>query len=260
MSSPSPRPRFQRFRSWCAPLAFLLFCSSGCDLPGRPKADEQSVAAQNGRSFDFVYGRNCAGCHGATGKLGPAPPLNDKLFLALVPDDELKRIVSEGRSGTLMPAFAADKGGQLTAEQVLLLAAGIKQRWGSSKAAPAGTPPYRVEPKAPDRAGGNEDGLKAFARACACCHGDLGHGKEYDGKRALDLAGAINTPEFLALSSDQALRRLIITGRPDLGMPNSSDGQGRPAGFKPLSSREVAELVSLLASWRVGAKPIEKGN
>ena len=29
--------------------------------------------------------------------------------------------------------------------------------------------------------------------------------------------GAINAPAFLALISDQALRRIIITGRPDLG-------------------------------------------
>jgi cytochrome c oxidase cbb3-type subunit III len=257
----SPIARMHRlvreWHPWWVAFAFLMLWTSGCDLPGRPKAADRS---QDDRSFDVLYRRNCAGCHGATGKLGPAPPLDDKLFLALVPDDELKRVVSEGRPGTLMPGFAADKGGQLTAEQVLLLAEGIKTRWGRAEPASAGTPPYRPEAGKPDRADGNGDGLKVFARACACCHGDEGRGERYGGKPDDKLAGAINVPEFVALFSDQALRRLIITGRPDLGMPNSSDGAGRAEGFKPLTSREVTELVSLLASWRDGTDAHSKRN
>ena len=35
----------------------------------------------------------------------------------------------------------------------------------------------------------------------------------------------MNEPDFLALVSDQALRRIIITGRPDLGMPNYRRGR-----------------------------------
>ena len=67
--------------------------------------------------------------------------------------------------------------------------------------------------------------MQVFARACASCHGEQGQGGIYDGDRRKP-AGAINVPEFLALLSDQALRRLIITGRPDLGMPDCSDGTG----------------------------------
>ena len=85
--------------------------------------------------------QNCAGCHGADGKLGPAPPLNDKLFLALIADAELQRVITEGRPGTLMPAFATAKGGTLTAEQLSVLADGIKSRWGSVESAPSGAPP-----------------------------------------------------------------------------------------------------------------------
>ena len=107
----------------------------------------------------------CAGCHGADGKLGPAPPLNDKLFLALVPDDELKRVVSLGRPGTLMPPFAVDKGGQLTAEQILAIAQGIKPRWGVAEQAPPQTPPYRVERQEPAGADAGAAGLKVFERA-----------------------------------------------------------------------------------------------
>jgi cytochrome c oxidase cbb3-type subunit III len=191
----------RRFRSCRVAFGFLILCTSGCDLPGRPKADERSVSAQNERSFDVLFRRNCAGCHGADGTLGPAPPLNDKLFRALVPDDELKRIVAEGRPGTLMPGFAADKGGQLTAEQILFIAEGIKTHWGPIEPAPAGTAPYRLEAGNPDRAGRNDLGLKVFARACARCHGDEGRGATYDGKPDDKLAGPLNVPEFVALSS-----------------------------------------------------------
>ncbi len=80
--------------------------------------------------------------------------------------------------------------------------------------------------------------------ACASCHGDDGRG----GKSA----GAINDPNFLALISDQALRRYVITGRPDLGMPDYADPKGRPEGFQPLTSQDVANVVALLADWRRG--------
>ena len=65
--------------------------------------------------------------------------------------------------------------------------------------------------------------------------------------------GAINDSAYLTLSSDQVIRRYIITGRPDLGMPNFAGKTGRPPDFKPLSAQNVADLTSLLVSWR---KPV----
>src|SRR5262249_32643792 len=158
-----------------------------------------------------------------------APPLNDKLFMALIPNTELQRIITEGRPGTLMPAFATTKGGQLTVEQVNVLSEGIKPRWGPVEPAPSEAPPYLVAKTQADGAGaGNqEQGRAVFARACASCHGDRGQGGQYGGKSV----GAISDPDFLALISDQALRRYVITGRPDLGMPNYADPTGRPEGF-----------------------------
>jgi mono/diheme cytochrome c family protein len=84
--------------------------------------------------------------------LGPAPPLNDKLFLALIPDSELERLITEGRPGTLMPAFASARGGHLTTEQVKILAEGIKLRWGPVERAPSGAPSYLI-PRTPPEGG-----------------------------------------------------------------------------------------------------------
>ena len=85
-----------------------------------------------------------------------------------------------------------------------------------------------------------------FARACAGCHGSHGQGGR-DGERHI---GAINNQAFLMLTSDQALRRYAITGRPDLGMPAFDGTSGRAPDFRPLSSAEIDDLVSLLAYWR----------
>jgi mono/diheme cytochrome c family protein len=94
-----------------------------------------------------------------------------------------------------------------------------------------------------DAAGLVDRGKQVFARACAECHGENGKGEEGG-------VGPINDVDFLAIISDQALRRIIITGRPDLGMPNYAEDDGRPSDFKPLSETEIDELVALLASWR----------
>jgi cytochrome c oxidase cbb3-type subunit III len=202
------------------------------------------VPPQEETTFPALFARNCAGCHGAHGKFGPAPPLNDGLFLALVPDAELERVISDGRAGTLMPAFAAAKGGHLLPGQVKVLASGLKSHWRSKEPPPSDAPAYFVSHghSASTKSASEKDGIKVFARACASCHGAHGEG----GKDA----GALNDPDFLALLSDQALRRYVITGRPDLGMPDYSDLTGRPASFTPLTAQDVTNVTALLAHWR----------
>jgi mono/diheme cytochrome c family protein len=224
-------------RAWrLLPLAVLL---AGCNWPGQPRPEDRPVPEDQVTDFGKLFARNCAGCHGGEGKLGPAPPLNDALFLAIVPDDDLLRVVREGRPGTPMPAFAREKGGPLTAKQVEAVAKGIKPRWG-------GTPPQEKPPPylAPKGAGDAKRGEKLFALACAACHGEKGKGGEE--------AGALNDRAFLALVSDQALRRIIITGRPDLGMPDYTVTDYRSPDYKPLTSEQIHDLVALLAYWRVG--------
>ncbi len=224
----------------------LLFLAAGCDLPGKPRLADKPVSANDVVDFDGLYRHNCAGCHGTDGKLGPAPPLNEAVFLSIVPDSVLLHVISKGRPGTPMPAFAVQQGGPLTDAQVRALAVGIKPRWGATVKSHDSAPPYSVTTGS--GAGDKGRGAKVFARACAPCHGPLGNGGENgDGG-----AGAINDPAFLALISDQALRRYAITGRPDLGMPNYADKTGRPHDYQPMTNAEIVDLGALLASWRQG--------
>jgi cytochrome c oxidase cbb3-type subunit III len=264
--------RLQRWQLLPLLTAFIV----GCDPPGKPREADRPVPADQVKDFDALYKTHCAGCHGADGRLGPAPPLNDPLFLAIVPDRELLRVIREGRAVTPgqkspMPAFSLGAGvplspaqaeawarlkeethaaprqqGALTPTQVQVLAEGIKKRWGPPASPPDWVPPYLAP--AGTSAGKKEEGAHVFARACAGCHSKEGEGVERDGK----VRRKINDPAFLALISDQELRRYAITGRPDLGMPPYDGKAGRSPDFQPLTSEEIDDLVALLACWRLG--------
>ena len=252
-------------------LSFL----AGCDLPGRPKPADRPVPADQVVEFGVLYRQNCAGCHGSDGKLGPAPPLNDPLFRAIVQEKELESIVTKGRNKTLMPAFAQENGGTLTATQIQVLvkeikgitykivekredgvakveaaadADGISPKWGIPGQPPKGVPSYHDQAAGSNggSAGNAKNGAMVFVRACANCHGNEGHGIERGNKTVR----TINDPVFLALLSNQALRRYAITGRPDLGMPSYAEARHDNPDFTPLTDQEVTDLVALLASWR----------
>lgn len=227
----------------------LAGCSDGFRFPGQPDPDKRFVRPDQVEDFEALFKQNCRGCHGDGGQNGPAPPLNDPLFLAIISNEQLRTVITQGRNGYLMPAFGADNGGHLTTKQIDILAAGIRQRWAAPIAQPKEPLPiYSVSEAAKNGPAGNpQDGAKVFASACSNCHGDNGSGGSI---------GAINSPDFLALLSDQSLRRIVITGRPDLKMPDyaSSDGVNRPADFKPLTAKDIADVVALMASWRRAAK------
>jgi cytochrome c oxidase cbb3-type subunit III len=231
-------------------VASLFVLATGCDLPGRPNPEDAFKPPDQVLDFDTLFRQNCTACHGADGQLGPAPPLNDALFLQIVPDDDLLMAISGGRRGTPMPAFAHDQGGPLTDKQVEVLASGIKPKWRSTQKAHDKPPDYEV---ADVKTANKSTGARAFARACASCHGDHGQGGKYAGDPAGRPVGAINDPSFLGLISNQALRRIVITGRPDLEMPDYAGKTGRPMDYEPLTSREITDLVALLASWRKGS-------
>ncbi|MCS6852775.1 MAG: c-type cytochrome [Gemmataceae bacterium] len=226
------------------PLLALL--TVGCFRVGKPDEGSRFVPPDQVTEFAILFRRHCAGCHGTDGRLGPAPLLNDRLFLQIVPQEELHRVIRSGRPGTPMPAFQQDQGGMLTAEQVASLARGLPEQWGGPVGL-QGAPSYFPKPGV---VGDRDRGGKIFARACAICHGDHGQGGTWGGYEGGALVGAINDPAFLVLVSDQFLRRTIIVGRPDLDMPDYQDFYGRGDDFRPLSDQDVTDLVALLASWR----------
>jgi len=91
---------------------------------------------------------------------------------------------------------------------------------------------------ASDAVGDAHRGEAVYATFCQSCHGADGTG----GPKV----GSIVAGSYLALVSDQALRTLIIAGRPDLKHP---DWRGDAPG-RSLTSQEVSDVVAWLAAKR----------
>jgi len=67
------------------------------------------------------------------------------------------------------------------------------------------------------------DGATLYGTFCAACHGPQGQGMRYPGMAAFP---AIANPDFLALASDEFLRRTIRSGRPGRRMPAWGEKSG----------------------------------
>jgi len=213
-------------------LSMLL---SACGTPhGQPPEGSEPVAPDQILQFATLYAQNCAGCHGANGKGGPAIALADPVYLALADDAAIRIAIAQGVSGTSMPAFAQSAGGMLTDKQIDVIGGEIRARW-SRPGVLIGTDPPSYAAKS---TGDAQRGAAAFKVYCESCHGPSGHG----GPKG----SSITDDSFLALVSDQGLRTFVIAGRPELGAP---DWRGNVPG-KPMSDQEVTDVVAWLASQR----------
>ena len=219
-------------------LVFWLLASlavAGCSyLPGKPGPGPEVPRPDSVLDPVVLFNQNCQGCHGANGKNGPAIMLSDPVYLALVDDDTLRSVISKGRAGTAMSAFAQDEGGMLTNEQVNAIIRGMRERWSKPNALGGETaPPYAAK-----SAGDAAHGQEVYGKFCASCHGADGNG----GPKA----GSIVDHAYLSLITDQGLRTIVITGRPDFNAP---DWRNNVPGH-PMSDQEITDVVAWLASQR----------
>jgi cytochrome c oxidase cbb3-type subunit 3/ubiquinol-cytochrome c reductase cytochrome c subunit len=191
---------------------------------------EQYILPDQITGFSALFGSNCAGCHGRDGRSGPARPLNDPLFLALIGKEKLRDVIANGVKGTAMQAFAQNAGGTLTDQQVTILADQMEAHWSRPRDfVGVALPAYSAD------LGDPTSGESVFQRDCSKCHGEHGIG------------GSIIDPAFLSLVSDQSLRTAVITGRADRGMPDWRSHTPGPA----MTSQEISDVVAWLSAHRV---------
>jgi cytochrome c oxidase cbb3-type subunit 3/ubiquinol-cytochrome c reductase cytochrome c subunit len=215
-------------------LTLVLCVTLGCELHGKPAPGPEVPNPDTVLDSQVLYSQNCAGCHGADGRKGAAPALGDPVYLALASDDAMRSVISKGRPETAMSAFAQKEGGMLTDAQVDAIIHGIRQRWSNPSAVSGVTlPPYAAN------AGGDaQRGQAVYGKFCASCHGD----GEANGPKA----GSVLIPAYLSLITDQGLRTIVITGRPDFNAPdwrNNIPGQ-------PMTDQDITDVVAYLVTHR----------
>ena len=224
----------KRSQYLCA-SAVLSLLLSGCSSPhGQPQGDSEAIAPSQVSDFATLYSQNCAGCHGAQGRGGAAIALANPVYLDIVDEASMRKVIANGIHGTSMSAFAQSAGGMLTDKQINVITSAIFSRWGRKGILDGSNPPTY----AAKTTGNAANGELVYDTYCASCHGPQGQGRPK--------GSAITNDSFLALVSDQELRTIVITGRPELGAP---DWRGNVPG-KPMTDQEIADVVAWLASRR----------
>src|SRR5262245_28056814 len=91
---------------YCLLLVGALGADACAGLPGKPAAGPDVPRPDSILDPVALYGSNCAACHRADGKHGPALALSDPVYLAIVDDSTFRSTIAEGRPGTAMSAFS----------------------------------------------------------------------------------------------------------------------------------------------------------
>jgi mono/diheme cytochrome c family protein len=212
-------------------LAFSAALLGGCGhAPGDPP--NPILRPTEVSDFAALYNQNCAACHGANGQNGPAVDLANPEYQALVDDTTLCKWISNGMPGTEMTAFAQSAGGMLTDAQVNALIAGMRRQWLQPNVFGGTAPPAYAQLQGGDP----HRGETTYALRCATCH---------ESSRQ-----QITSPIYLSLIGDQALRSIIIAGRPDIGQPDWQHDSSGGKAAAPLSPQEVEDIVTYLGGLR----------
>lgn len=131
-------------------------------VPPRVKA----IRPGNAVMGEKIFAINCAPCHqlGGFGKVGFAPSIRNRDFLALASDEFIKIVLKKGRPGTAMMARP-----DLNAQQVVDIIAYLRSAPGVE------VKPIPIDPRK-TFAGDPSTGEHKYAIYCASCHGQNGEG------------------------------------------------------------------------------------
>ncbi|NIM92729.1 MAG: c-type cytochrome [Anaerolineales bacterium] len=164
-----------------------------------------------------LFVKNCAVCHGIDGKGRVGASL--EAFPGIQVDSALRQIISEGISGSVMPAWLVANGGPFSEQDIDDVTAYVIVVFdGTSPIAPA--PTYvapDIEP-IPGVEGDPSAGAVVYQENCAVCHGEQGEGR-FGRPLAKEWPG--NQPEVF-------IRQVTRDGIPGTTMPAWAMENGGP--------------------------------
>ena len=198
-----------------------------------------NVSAQQGSNPEVLqmgaelYTQNCQVCHGEQGE-GRVGATLSKNWPSIRPDLTIKNVITNGVTGSPMPAWSQDKGGPLTVEQIDALVAYILT-WETGEPfqyVPASEPTQRpaITPL-PDVEGDPNQGAVLFDENCTMCHGPNGEGR----------IGARLAKDWPSIRPDLNVKNTISNGVPGSPMPAWSQAKGGP-----LSEQNINDLTSFI--------------
>ncbi len=218
----------------------------------------------------FVYERNCVVCHGQRGDgngemsptLKPKPrSFREGMFkfrttpYGMLPtDDDLRRTITHGLSGTAMGIFSHLQADEM--ESVIVYVKSFSRRWKKTENyAPAMKFPEEPEwLKKPEQAKARaESGKKLFMANCMACHGEKADGKGAAAVGLKDIWGLPAAPADLRQPHPRCgdgagdLFRVLATGLNGTPMV-SFEGT--------LSAEQRWEIIAYLLSIRLPSVPV----
>jgi cytochrome c oxidase cbb3-type subunit 3 len=191
------------------------------------KPDDTPAGPPDVVAGEKLFLTNCAACHqtDGTGKIGLAPSIRNRDFLALASDAFIATSIRGGRPGTAMVP-RPDLSNQAIADII-----------GWLRALPVANPTVVTVDPARKYHGDAAAGRVGYARYCASCHGGRGEGYSAGGS-----GPGIGLPGFLSAASEDFVFQTLRHGR--VGTPM------RPfignEGLANLTEQEAADIIAAL--------------
>lgn len=247
----------------CLAMSSLVFSGEKGEFDSAEKREEFDLYMK-GR---YAYEKHCALCHGNTGR-GNGPwaaeldvkPRNFRsgifkfrttAYGSLPVEEDLRRTIRRGISGTAMPVFAQLRDEEVDA--IIVYLKNLSRAWRdpalASRPVPQPGPPAWLGSSA-EQAAHLSAGKERFARLCSSCHGAGGKGDGEAGKGLIDGWGNHLAPAKLAAphhksgDSPSDLYRTISTGLNGTPMIGYSG---------MLQEEEIWELVACILEWKAEA-------
>lgn len=178
-----------------------------------------------------LFSANCAICHQAdgSGKVGLAPSIRNRDFLAIASDEFIRQTVLHGRRGTSMVAQR-----HLTQSNVTDIIAYLRSMEIANPVE------ITVDP-AKTFHGDAQAGERKYAQFCASCHGANGEGYSAGGS-----GPGIGLPSFLDAVSDDYIFQTVKHGRIGTAMMPFMGAKG----LANLSESDVHDIIAHLRDLR----------